>query len=433
MVAINYANREVSCKIVYYGPGLSGKTTNLQYIHGKVPGTTRGDLISLATDADRTLYFDFLPINIGTINGFTTRFQLYTVPGQVFYNATRKLVLRGVDGLIFVADSQRDKADENVESLNNLKENLDEYGYDLDDLPLILQYNKRDLPDIMSVEELDQLLNTHNWPVFESVAHKGTGVFDTLKLIIKMILAKARKSGAAKKIEEAQVDQPAAAAQQPQQPEPQPAQENKPLPSDPQTDKINVRPAAQNQPRPAEQRPAAKTPEHVSRPVSNPAQEQRLAASAEGQSSTSTAVADKPINHSEIESLTESSINDPDVDTRLEPQSRAFEENVIGENEPERKKKEAPQEGAEEDMQGRQAGHEYEISDDDTEISQPETAETEPEEAPQSSDEDQDSDADGDSEDPFALPSNKPKMAEPMKVRNKKKKRGFFSRLFGRK
>jgi len=204
MVAINYANREVSCKIVYYGPGLSGKTTNLQYIHGKVPGTTRGDLISLATDADRTLYFDFLPINIGDINGFTTRFQLYTVPGQVFYNATRKLVLRGVDGLIFVADSQRDKADENVESLNNLKENLEEYGYDLSSLPLILQYNKRDVPDIMSVEELDQLLNDHNWPVFESVAHKGKGVFDTLKLIIRMILEKAKKSGTAQKIEAGQ-------------------------------------------------------------------------------------------------------------------------------------------------------------------------------------------------------------------------------------
>ena len=202
MVAINYANREVSCKIVYYGPGLSGKTTNLQYIHGKVPGTTRGDLISLATDADRTLYFDFLPINIGDINGFTTRFQLYTVPGQVFYNATRKLVLRGVDGLIFVADSQREKADENIESFNNLKENLEEYGYDINTLPLILQYNKRDLPDVMSIEELNQLFDNKNWPVFESVAHKGKGVFDTLKFIIKMILDKAKKSDTAKKIEE---------------------------------------------------------------------------------------------------------------------------------------------------------------------------------------------------------------------------------------
>jgi len=137
MVSINYATREVSCKIVYYGPGLSGKTTNLQYVHMKVPSNTKGKLISLATDADRTLYFDFLPINIGTINGFASKFQLYTVPGQVYYNATRKLVLRGVDGLVFVADSQPDKMDENIESLSNLKENLAEYGYKIDEIPML--------------------------------------------------------------------------------------------------------------------------------------------------------------------------------------------------------------------------------------------------------------------------------------------------------
>ncbi len=194
MVVINYNSREVGCKIVYYGPGLSGKTTNLIYVHEKVPGTTRGDLISLATDADRTLYFDFLPINIGDINGFSTKFQLYTVPGQVFYNATRKLVLRGVDGLIFVADSQREKSDENVESLNNLKENLAEYGMDLNKLPFVLQYNKRDLPTAMSVEELDTLLNEGKWKTFEACAHKGTGVFDTLKYIIKLVLDRAKKT-----------------------------------------------------------------------------------------------------------------------------------------------------------------------------------------------------------------------------------------------
>src|SRR5210317_1459459 len=170
MVSINYSLREVCCKIVYYGPGLSGKTTNLQYVHSKVPGNSRGKLISLATEADRTLYFDFLPINIGTINGFQAKFQLDTVPGQVYYNATRKLVLRGVDGLVFVADSQPDKMDENIESLINLEENLKEYGFDVDHLPIVIQYNKRDLPGVMSVEELDAKLNKRGWPSFEGSA-----------------------------------------------------------------------------------------------------------------------------------------------------------------------------------------------------------------------------------------------------------------------
>ncbi len=193
MVAINYAFREISCKIVYYGPGLSGKTTNLQYIHQKVPGKTKGELISLATDADRTLYFDFLPINLGAIQGFATKFQLYTVPGQVYYNATRKLVLRGVDGLVFVADSQREKMDDNLESLHNLFENLEEYGYDKDDLPIVIQYNKRDLPDVLTVPELEAALNPNGFPHFEAVAVNGGGVFDTLKHVIKMVLDKARK------------------------------------------------------------------------------------------------------------------------------------------------------------------------------------------------------------------------------------------------
>jgi mutual gliding-motility protein MglA len=194
MVSINYSSREVNCKIVYYGPGLSGKTTNLQYVHAKVPKKTRGDLISLATDADRTLYFDFLPINIGAINGFATKFQLYTVPGQVFYNATRKLVLRGVDGLVFVADSQRSKKDENIESLNNLKENLIEYGYDIYTLPIVLQYNKRDLPEVMTIEELEKDLNWNHLPYFEASAVKGVGVFDTLKMITKLVLNRAKKA-----------------------------------------------------------------------------------------------------------------------------------------------------------------------------------------------------------------------------------------------
>jgi signal recognition particle receptor subunit beta len=193
MVSINYAFREISCKIVFYGPGLSGKTTNLQYVHQKVPGKTKGELISLATDADRTLYFDFLPINLGAIQGFATKFQLYTVPGQVYYNATRKLVLRGVDGVVFVADSQRAKLDENIESLKNLYDNLQEYGYDAEDLPLVIQYNKRDLPDVMTIPELQAALNPQNRPTFEASAVNGTGVFDTLKMIIKLVLDKARK------------------------------------------------------------------------------------------------------------------------------------------------------------------------------------------------------------------------------------------------
>ena len=198
MVSINYSAREVCCKIVYYGPGLSGKTTNLQYVHAKVPTNTRGNLISLATEADRTLYFDFLPINIGTINGFAAKFQLYTVPGQVYYNATRKLVLRGVDGVVFVADSQPDKMEENLESLVNLEENLREYGYDINDLPVVIQFNKRDLPGVLPVSQLNAKLNSRSWPWFEASATIGNGVFDTLKLIIKLVLEKAKGASAAK-------------------------------------------------------------------------------------------------------------------------------------------------------------------------------------------------------------------------------------------
>jgi signal recognition particle receptor subunit beta len=195
MVSINYAFKEICCKIVFYGPGLSGKTTNLQYVHKKMPSPTRGELISLATDQDRTLYFDFLPVDIGKINGFSVKFQLYTVPGQVYYNATRKLVLRGVDGLVFVADSQRFKMDENIESYQNLGENLSEYRYDMAKLPLVLQYNKRDLPDIFSVDELENVLNPEGLPYFEAVATQGAGVFDTLRCISKLVLdlAKGKK------------------------------------------------------------------------------------------------------------------------------------------------------------------------------------------------------------------------------------------------
>jgi len=193
MASINYAFKEISCKIVFYGPGLSGKTTNLQYVHQRIPPQTRGDLISLATDQDRTLYFDFLPVDIGKIHGFSTKFQLYTVPGQVYYNATRKLVLRGVDGLVFVADSQKSKMDENIESLQNLVENLSEYGYNIDKIPLVFQYNKRDLSEVSSVEELEKTLNPKGLPHFEAVATKGIGVFDALKCISKLVLDQAKR------------------------------------------------------------------------------------------------------------------------------------------------------------------------------------------------------------------------------------------------
>lgn len=198
MVTINYALREINCKIVYYGPGLSGKTTNLQFVHSKVPATARGDLISLATEADRTLYFDFLPVDVGKIAGFDTKFQLYTVPGQVFYNATRRLVLRGVDGLVFVADSQASKMDENIESLNNMYENLIECGITAEQMPLVFQWNKRDLPDILPVADLATRLNPLGLPSFEAVATTGVGVFDTLKKITKMVLESARARAASK-------------------------------------------------------------------------------------------------------------------------------------------------------------------------------------------------------------------------------------------
>ena len=188
MSLVNYSTREITSKIVYYGPGRSGKTTNLQYIYGQVPEDRRGRMVSLATETDRTLFFDFLPLDLGTISGFQTRFQLYTVPGQVYYDATRKLVLQGADGVVFVADSQRAQADENVESFRNLQVNLLEQGVDPRQIPIVLQYNKRDLPDVMGVEELDDLLNYRDLPRYEARALAGAGVFDTLRGISELVL-----------------------------------------------------------------------------------------------------------------------------------------------------------------------------------------------------------------------------------------------------
>ncbi len=193
MSFINYSSREINCKLVYYGPGLCGKTTNLQYIYNKTKPDAKGKMISLATETERTLFFDFLPLSLGEIRGFRTRFHLYTVPGQVFYDASRKLILKGVDGVCFVADSQMERMEANIESLENLRENLAEQGYDLDKLPYCIQYNKRDLPSVVPVEELSELLNPTKVPEFEAVATTGTGVFDTLKALAKQVLTELRK------------------------------------------------------------------------------------------------------------------------------------------------------------------------------------------------------------------------------------------------
>ncbi len=188
MSMINYASREINCKIVYYGPGLCGKTTNLEYIYNRVNPETRGKLISLATESERTLFFDFLPVDLGSIRGFKTRFHLYTVPGQVYYNASRRLILKGVDGVVFVADSKSDRMDANIASLQNLYENLQEYGYDPLKVPAVIQYNKRDLPDAVPVEELRAQLNSGGLQDFEAVAVDGRGVFDTLKAVSKLVI-----------------------------------------------------------------------------------------------------------------------------------------------------------------------------------------------------------------------------------------------------
>lgn len=188
MAVINYSKKEISAKIVYYGPSLCGKTTNIQSIYASIKPEQKGKLVSLATEADRTLFFDFLPIEIGNIRGFKTRLHFYTVPGQVYYNSTRRAVLTGVDGIVFVADSQRDKMEENIESLNNLEENLNYYGKSIKTIPMLIQYNKRDLPDVTPVSEMDQILNPDGYPSFESIATTGEGVLQTLTEITKMVL-----------------------------------------------------------------------------------------------------------------------------------------------------------------------------------------------------------------------------------------------------
>ena len=193
MSFINYSSREINCKIVFYGPGLCGKTTNLQWIYKKTNPDSKGKMISLATETERTLFFDFLPLALGEIRGFKTRFHLYTEPGQVFYDASRKLILKGVDGVVFVADSQVERMEANIESIENLRINLAEQGYDLDKVPFIVQYNKRDLPNVVPVDEMRKALNSRTVPDFEAVASEGTGVFDTLKAIAKLVIMELKK------------------------------------------------------------------------------------------------------------------------------------------------------------------------------------------------------------------------------------------------
>jgi signal recognition particle receptor subunit beta len=194
MSFINYSSKEINCKIVYYGPGLCGKTANLQFIYKKTASDKKGKLISLATETERTLFFDFLPLALGDIKGFKVRFHLYTVPGQVFYAASRKLILKGCDAVIFLADSQVERAEANVESLDDLKINLEEHGFDLNIMPLTMQYNKRDLPNAMPSEEMDEMLNKRKVPWFNGVAVEGTGVFETLKEVARQVIMELKKN-----------------------------------------------------------------------------------------------------------------------------------------------------------------------------------------------------------------------------------------------
>jgi signal recognition particle receptor subunit beta len=195
MSFINYMAREINCKIVYYGPGLCGKTTNLHFIYERTNPNAKGKMISLATETERTLFFDFLPLSLGEIRGFKTRFHLYTVPGQVFYDASRKLILKGVDGVIFVADSQVERLEANQESVDNLRTNLTEQGYSLDKIPYVVQYNKRDLPNIVDVPSLRELVNPTQVPDFEAIARTGEGVFETLKAVSKLVLTELKRGG----------------------------------------------------------------------------------------------------------------------------------------------------------------------------------------------------------------------------------------------
>ena len=280
MVQINFASKEVNCKVVYYGPGMSGKTTNLEIVHQKAPEEHKGDLTSISTDGDRTLFFDFMPLDLGKIAGMQTKFQLYTVPGQVYYNSTRKLVLQGVDGVIFVADSDPTKMDENIESYQNLIDNLEEYGKDVRELPHVIQYNKRDLPNALSVEEADKQLNRFGVPTFEAVANSGEGVFPTLKTLAGMVLEsinKQEKGGGRPARKRAQAP---AKAPQTAPPQGEPAAATATRPGRAQS-AAKARPA-QAKARP--QAPARRQPQQAARPRTAPVAQgqQPVAAKSEG-------------------------------------------------------------------------------------------------------------------------------------------------------
>jgi len=267
MVFFNYSTMQMAAKVVYYGPGLCGKTTNLHWIYEKTSSGSRGEMVSLETETDRTLFFDLLPIDVGQIAGFNTRIQLYTVPGQVFYNTTRKLVLKGVDGVVFVADSQRAMIEANVQSFKNLEENLAEMGLSVDTVPLVLQYNKRDLSDIVPVEELDRALNRGGWPSFEAVAIRGTGVFETLKGISRETLLALRErlgdsAGRVQPGPAAPAGPAAPGPPPPAAPPPAAAPPTEPEPPDAPVAAAGSAPAAEAPPaaRPTTERPAAERP-----------------------------------------------------------------------------------------------------------------------------------------------------------------------------
>jgi signal recognition particle receptor subunit beta len=234
MVQINFAHKEIQCKIVYYGPGMSGKTTNLELVHAKTPGESRGELTSIATTGERTLYFDYMPLDLGSIAGIRTKFQLYTVPGQIYYKSTRRLVLQGVDGIVFVADSSAAKLEENRESMRDLEENLREMGRALSDLPIVIQYNKRDLPDAMSVEDLEKQVNVHSFPHFEAIATTGQGIFPTLKALAALVLEAVNKGGlgsATRAAKPAATPAPVTATTPPATPAPAPVAARAPAPA----------------------------------------------------------------------------------------------------------------------------------------------------------------------------------------------------------
>ncbi len=285
MVQINFANKEIQCKIVYYGPGMSGKTTNLEVVHKKAPTNSKGDLTSIATEGDRTLFFDFMPLDLGNIAGIKTKFQLYTVPGQVYYNSTRKLVLQGVDGIVFVADSQADKIEDNLESLGNLRGNLREYGRDFDSIPIVFQFNKRDLPTALPIEVLQEKLGSGSAPYFEAVASTGEGVFPTLKALASLVLESINRDKREGSLTEVKVAssptarpgagaRPAASAAAPARPAPaRPAA----APARPATaparpaDRFAGRPAATATAPPTAAQPARPPrPEHTGRQVTEP-------------------------------------------------------------------------------------------------------------------------------------------------------------------